>query len=179
MSAFKSALFKSIWRDEGTTKLEIKNFSSRMAHLLETDRFNEFRFSSNDDSQLLIGDDLAESMINSVSRPANRSCIKLSNAEVRLGDGSSSMMAEQSLGELKLKLSIPGGDCTAVFFLRCIFLVGEAYLVCIMPLEYVDQYQIGKFVRTFRIWNDSRNSTSSRFCNRFWLLLVCNITTSS
>ena len=82
----------------------------------------------------MVGDDLAESVINSVSRPPKRSCIKISNAEFRFGVvGSSSMMVvmvELSLRTLAPKLSVQGEKQVVLLFLRCIiFLVQEAYFV--------------------------------------------------
>lgn len=112
-----------------------------MAHLLTT-RFKDLPFSSN--SQLLVGDDLAESVINSVSRPANRSCIKSSNAEflltgVAIGDGSSMLVVvtvEHSLRTLALKPSIPERRQAVVFFLKFIVVV-SLWIRAILFYEYV------------------------------------------
>ena len=76
------------------------------------------------ESQLLDGDERAESIMSSMDLPAKRSCMKSSNAEFRLtvlaDDEEEEVMGdvivEESLRALALKLSIIVG----VIFLDCI-----------------------------------------------------------
>lgn len=143
----KSGCIHDCRRDEGSTKLAIQNLLSHllMAHHRFVAGLNEFWFSS-DDSHLFAGDDLAESMTNSISRPANRSRMKFSNADFLLLDeaplvGSrwtrESSTVEQSLRTLILKLSIAEGRHAALLLLRCVFIDGEALcivLYCMMKV---------------------------------------------